>query len=75
MPAPGLLPAPALGLLSSAVTLPGLLLGSFLEANQFPDLASLARSSAVTDTPSTSGVALAATGELLRLAHLMARSG
>lgn len=64
-PAANLLPGPALGLVSSMLTLPGLLLGSFLEANEFPDLASLARTSSAVETPvpSTSGSALAVTGE------------
>lgn len=63
IPAAGLIPAPALGLLSSAIAVPSLLLGSFLEANEFPDLASLARSPAAMDSPITSGASLVATSK------------
>lgn len=65
MPAASLIPAPALGLLSSAIAVPSLLLGSFLEANEFPDLASLARSPAAVDSPTTSGTSLVATSKRL----------
>ncbi|BDA45558.1 Uncharacterized protein sll0005 [Coccomyxa sp. Obi] len=60
IPAASLIPAPALGLLSSAIAVPSLLLGSFLEANEFPDLASLARSPAAMDSPTTSTISLVA---------------
>lgn len=64
IPAATLIPAPALGLLSSAIAVPSLLLGSFLEANgSFPDFASLARSPALMDPPPTSTTSLVASSE------------
>lgn len=44
-----MLPAPALGLLTSALAVPGMVLGSLLETNAFPDLGTSAAA------PSTTG--------------------